>query len=178
MLTKFIVLLSALCLSTAVLAGQAVLTWTAPTTNTDGSALTDGLGYKIYYGTTSTNLNQNVLVNGIGTLTYTVANLPAGTWYFAATTRATSGESAKTGTVSTTIVPSLPSPPSGLVVVGLVAHVIKQTKDNVSLVAVGTVPNGTACDTSKTVNGMYVVPSAAVTWFGSVRSEVVLAQCG
>ena len=27
------------------------LNWTAPTTNTDGTALTDLAGYKIYYGT-------------------------------------------------------------------------------------------------------------------------------
>jgi len=32
-------------------AGDATLSWTAPGTNTNGSALTDLSGYKLYYGT-------------------------------------------------------------------------------------------------------------------------------
>jgi hypothetical protein len=35
----------------SALAGKAALTWTAPTTNADGSALTDLGGYKVYWGT-------------------------------------------------------------------------------------------------------------------------------
>lgn len=62
--------------------GSATLSWTAPTTNTDGSALTDLVGYKIYYGTSSSALN-NVLVVTSGVTSYVINGLSTGTWYFA-----------------------------------------------------------------------------------------------
>lgn len=62
---------------------QAKLTWTPPTTNTDGSALTDLAGYRVYYGTNSSALNQVQTVASAGATTATVTALAAGTWYFA-----------------------------------------------------------------------------------------------
>lgn len=62
---------------------QAKLTWTPPTTNTDGSALTDLAGYRVYYGTNSSALNQVQTVASAGATTATVTPLAAGTWYFA-----------------------------------------------------------------------------------------------
>ena len=63
--------------------GSAKLTWTAPTANTNGSALTNLAGYYIYYGTNSASLGTMVNVASSSTLTYTVTGLGAGTWYFA-----------------------------------------------------------------------------------------------
>jgi hypothetical protein len=40
-------------LASPALAGKAALSWTAPTTNSDGSALEDLAGYKVYWGTTT-----------------------------------------------------------------------------------------------------------------------------
>src|SRR6185437_11818768 len=62
--------------------GSATLHWTAPTANSDGSALTDLAGYHIHYGTSATSLSNTVDIASPSTLTYTMTNLKAGTWYF------------------------------------------------------------------------------------------------
>ncbi len=61
--------------------GTATLSWILPTTNTDGSPLTDLAGVEILYGTSATALNQTVMVGPTAT-TYTVTTLGSGTWYF------------------------------------------------------------------------------------------------
>ncbi len=85
----------------------AVLSWTAPTQDTDGNALSDLSGYRIYYGTSATALNQTAVASGAATRTYTVGNLTAGTWYFAMTSVSGTGTSAvesdRTGAVSKVI---------------------------------------------------------------------------
>lgn len=64
------------------------LTWDAPTTNIDGSPLTDLAGYKIYYGT-STGVYSNVLdVKNV--TTYNITGLSPGTYYFTLTAYNTS----------------------------------------------------------------------------------------
>ncbi len=62
---------------------SASVSWTPPTTNTNGTALTDLAGYRIYYGTSPDTLNQTVNVPSAGTTDYVVQGLSAGTWYFA-----------------------------------------------------------------------------------------------
>jgi len=69
----------------AVGTGSATLSWTAPTANTDGSALTDLAGFKVYWGTASGNYPNSVTLNGTGTLTYVVTNLTPAKWYFSTT---------------------------------------------------------------------------------------------
>ena len=61
------------------------LTWTSPTLNTNGTTVTDLAGYRIYYGSTSTQLNQVVTVAGAAVTEYAFSELAAGTWYFAVT---------------------------------------------------------------------------------------------
>lgn len=63
--------------------GSATLTWMPPTSNTDGSVLTDLIGYQIYYGTSSSALNSSVTVANSGITSYVVDNLPSATYYFA-----------------------------------------------------------------------------------------------
>jgi len=70
-------------LQPAAATGSATLSWTAPTQNTDGSALTNLAGYRIYYGTNANSLTQTVSINTVGVTTYMVNSLSAGTWYFA-----------------------------------------------------------------------------------------------
>ena len=83
---------------------NATLSWTAPTANTDGSALTDLAGTQIYYGTSASNLNQSVQVAGATQTSYTINNLTSGTWYFGGVAYATTGaQSALSGLVSVTI---------------------------------------------------------------------------
>jgi hypothetical protein len=69
--------------------GTALLSWTPPTTNIDGTPLTDLAGYVIYYGTSSSNYTNIVDVGNVNT--YSVNGLPSGTIYFAVTAYDTSG---------------------------------------------------------------------------------------
>ena len=62
---------------------SATLTWTAPTTNTNGSALTNLAGYEIHYGTNPSSLTNTITIANPGATTYVVTNLTTGTWYFA-----------------------------------------------------------------------------------------------
>jgi hypothetical protein len=83
---------------------EANLSWTAPTTNTDGTAVSDLAGYTIKYGTSAVALNQSVSVSSPTTTSYSVQNLAAGTWYFAIMADTSEGsESALSNIVSTTL---------------------------------------------------------------------------
>jgi hypothetical protein len=63
-------------------AGTAVLSWTPPTTNTDGSTLADLAGYRIYYGTSPDALTATVQVANPSTVSHTLTGLAPGTYYF------------------------------------------------------------------------------------------------
>jgi hypothetical protein len=81
---------------------SASLDWAAPTTNTNGSALTNLGGYKIYYGTSSSRLSSTITISNPGLLTYMVEGLPIGTTYYFAIVAVTTGgvESADSAVVS------------------------------------------------------------------------------
>lgn len=68
---------------TAVGSGSATVSWTPPTSNTDGSVLTDLASYRILYGRSATDLNLSVSVDGPGMSRFVVENLTSGAWYFA-----------------------------------------------------------------------------------------------
>lgn len=81
--------------------GTATLSWTVPTQNTDGSALTDLAGYTVYYGTSSSNLSSSVSVSSATTTSYTVSGLTVGTtYYFAMASVNTSGISSDLSAVA------------------------------------------------------------------------------
>jgi len=84
--------------------GTATLTWTAPTTNTNGTALTPLTGYTIYYGTAEDSMTHSVVVSGTATTTYEISGLAAGTWYFTIAADAADGtQSAMSNIESKTI---------------------------------------------------------------------------
>jgi hypothetical protein len=90
--------------TTSTSAASATLSWEEPTENTDGTALNDLAGVLIYYGTAASNLDHIVQVPSPGNSTYTIANLAAGTWYFAAAAYTSDGtESALSSVVSKSI---------------------------------------------------------------------------
>jgi hypothetical protein len=62
--------------------GTALLSWSPPTENTDGSTLTDLTGYKIYFGTSSGNYGSPVIINNPGLSSYLVEDLAMADWYF------------------------------------------------------------------------------------------------
>jgi len=77
--------------SGAAEAAQTTLRWDAPTTNEDGSTLTDLAGYKVYVGTSPGNYQESF--DAGSQQSWTVGDLAAGnTYYFAVTAYNTSGE--------------------------------------------------------------------------------------
>ncbi|MBW4052626.1 MAG: fibronectin type III domain-containing protein [Proteobacteria bacterium] len=84
---------------------SATVSWTAPTTYTNGSplSLSDLQGFHVHYGTSSSALSQEITVPNASAVTYTVGGLTAGTWYFAVSAYTSSGESGLSATESKTI---------------------------------------------------------------------------
>jgi hypothetical protein len=83
--------------------GTATLSWTPPTTNNDGSQLTDLSGYRIYYGKSADDLSTIIPLTDAGLTSYVIEGLGSGTYYFAITATAASGsESDKSQVVSKT----------------------------------------------------------------------------
>ena len=78
-------------MTNATHAAQVTLTWDPPTTNTDGTTLTDLAGYKVHYGTASGN--YTTVIDAANVTSYTVTSLATNvTYYFAATAYDTSGD--------------------------------------------------------------------------------------
>jgi len=84
--------------------GSATLSWTPPTSNTNGSTLSNLAGYRIYYGTSASNLSRTIQVANAGVTRYVVPDLSAGTWHFAVRAYSSNGaESANSNTASKTV---------------------------------------------------------------------------
>jgi hypothetical protein len=84
--------------------GTAALTWTAPTQNTDGSALSDLAGYRVYRGSSASALNEMTVLPGASSTSHTYTQLTSGTHYFAVTAYTVGGvESALSAVGSKTI---------------------------------------------------------------------------
>lgn len=106
----------------ALVNGIASLSWTAPTTNVDGTPLTDLTGYNVYQGNSPT-VPTKVTVTPLpaGTTSYTITGLGAGTWYFAVTAISKSGGESTQGVsnsavVTKTVVPTKPNAPGSVTV--------------------------------------------------------------
>jgi hypothetical protein len=98
-LTAFSVAVS----SAAAGSGAVTLNWAAPTSNSDGTALTDLKSYKIIYGKDAGNLNQSKQIPATVN-SAVIDNLSSGTWYFAVVSVNASGvESAPTNVASAAI---------------------------------------------------------------------------
>ncbi|MEO8019979.1 MAG: putative Ig domain-containing protein [Pseudomonadota bacterium] len=84
--------------------GSATVSWSAPTENTDGSALTNLAGYRILYGTSADQLDQSVSVSNPGLTNFVVDNLSIGTWYFAVVVVNSAGFESDLSNVATKII--------------------------------------------------------------------------
>jgi Putative Ig domain len=62
--------------------GSVTLSWLPPTTNTNGTQLTNLAGYTIYYGTSPSSLTESLQVTNPGISTFVIGNLSPATWYF------------------------------------------------------------------------------------------------
>jgi len=84
--------------------GSLTISWTPPTTNSDGSTLTNLAGYRISYGTSATSLDKTVQVASPGITSCLVEGLTPGTWYFSIKSyNSTGAESLSTTPVSGTV---------------------------------------------------------------------------
>lgn len=85
--------------------GSALISWQAPTTRADGSALTaaDIAGYELFYSEDGTSMSKLTSLSA-GELSVQVDDLAAGTHYFALATKDVNGmQSALSSTISVTI---------------------------------------------------------------------------
>jgi hypothetical protein len=81
--------------------GSATLSWTPPTSNSNGTTLTNLAGYRIYYGTSPSSLTRTVTLSNAGLTRYVISDLSAATWYFSIRAYTSSGsESTNSNTVS------------------------------------------------------------------------------
>ena len=75
----------------AVAGGSATLSWNPPTTNTNGTPLTNLAGYRVYWGPSAGNYTSSVTLSNPGLTSYVVGNLVPGTYYFVVTARNSAG---------------------------------------------------------------------------------------
>ncbi|MBX3703187.1 MAG: hypothetical protein KF822_05385 [Steroidobacteraceae bacterium] len=84
--------------------GSVTLSWNPPTTNADGTPLTNLAGYRIYYGRSAGTLDQMVAIGSAGITRYVVGNLSPATWYFSMTSLNSSGvESTRSQVVASNV---------------------------------------------------------------------------
>jgi hypothetical protein len=69
--------------------GTALVRWTAPTQNSNGSTLTNLGSFRVVYGTAANALNQSFAVSDVTARQATIQSLTPGTWYFAVRARTT-----------------------------------------------------------------------------------------
>jgi len=176
-------------------AGTALLTWTNATYNTDTSEIvSDGDGALAY-----TTINYSLCVNGDidsanikshyvsanRTSTTVSTEGPIGDYCFRGTHTNSYGQTSDLSsiavkTVATAGQPRTPVTPTALTVLATTdptVYTIIRQENKFVLLPVGTVPANTACDGSQKINDHYVVDRNLVTWSGTVKPAVVVAQC-
>jgi hypothetical protein len=97
--------------SVTITATTTTLTWKPPTLNTDGSALTGPVTYKVYQGTT-------VLASGLTGLSYAIPtkNLAVGTYQWSVSAVVGGQESTLTGPIIGVVAAKVPATPTGLTI--------------------------------------------------------------
>lgn len=175
--------------------GAVTLTWTAPTKNVDGSALTDLRGHTIVHGSSESALTELIKVDSPSITTYRVEGLPAGNRFFAVRAFNAKGtESANSNVLSklistepkvftraVTVAETVPEAPAGLAVKDdTTAYELQKTTDKLALRRVGSVATGTQCDEAQSALGLFVVPRSKLILDdpSKPRPLVVLARCG
>jgi len=90
---------------TKIVIGSAMVSWTPPLENNDGSALTDLAGYKIYYGTTAGKYTTTIDVNNTNITDYLIGNLTGpNTYYFVMTAYNSTGDESVYSNIASKII--------------------------------------------------------------------------
>lgn len=159
-----LIMVGVLSLPKCAFGGEAQLTWTAPTKNCDGSALTNLTGYDLTYG-----MKRQALP--LTPLSKTVTGLVPGTWWFslAAVTPTTRSEFITVEKVVT---------PAEFVTTSNNVYTFIRSNGNISVVKTNhVVPLGAVCDATQSVNGKHKVRLEDVVWMGT-KLSAALADCG
>ncbi|HET7809984.1 MAG TPA: fibronectin type III domain-containing protein [Steroidobacteraceae bacterium] len=170
--------------------GTANVSWTIPTTNTDGSKLTDLKGFNVHFGTSKSALTQSLAVNSATATSATVPALASGTWYFSVRAVNSKGiESLDSNIASKTIsaataaktvsITITPTTTKKLVTTGTTVYDVLYTKGTRQLGrTVGTVALGVACNPDYPTNTNYFpVLRSLVKFTRESRSNTVVARC-
>lgn len=80
------------------------LSWDVPTRTVDGETLGDLSGYRIHYGANADALVGAIEVQSSGANSFTVQNLPSGTYYFAVRAVTASGVESELSNVISRVV--------------------------------------------------------------------------
>jgi hypothetical protein len=89
---------------TAPINSTVTVRWVAPTTNVDGTPITDLQGFRVFYGTTSGQYSQSVYIASPTITSAVIEGLTPATWYFAVKAISGSGvESAYSSEASKTL---------------------------------------------------------------------------
>lgn len=178
--------------------GSALVSWTAPTTNTDGSALTDLAGFKVLFGTSATALSQSKAIANAGAVNTTIPGLSPGTWFFApravnalgvesangpVASKAIVGPPAVTASGSVTLtIDKVPSAPGDTVVVEAIAYNVTPDLQHFAFLhgaRLGRAVLGAACDESRiTADGYTVISRNSQVFPRPPQGTVAVAKCG
>jgi hypothetical protein len=171
--------------------GSAVVRWTAPTTNTDGSALTDLASFKVMYGTSSTSFTQTANVSDPSARSYTVGSLTPATWYFKVhlvnSKGVESGDSnvaskAVAGaTAAKTVSVAVSSGGSALTTKATNVWDLQQRSDGVWVrrAVVAAIPLGKPCNPAVKVSDKHygITKSDVTKYFATPRSTTLVVNC-
>jgi hypothetical protein len=165
--------------------GTAQVNWTAPTTNTNGSSLTNLARFKVLYGTSSSSLTQSTLVDD-PTRRSTTLNLAPGTWYFAVRAVNTNGAESSNSNVASKSVSGATSAATATVTVSTLVTLstnvwdVRRRSDGVWVrrAVVGQIALGRPCSTSFRVGSYhYLVNRADVRLTSTPQSTNLVTKC-
>ena len=164
-------------------AGTATLTWTAPTTNTDGSTITGPVTYKVYGALQG---SAKALIASPAVSPFTHSAVPTGTFCYHVTAVVGTAESAPSNESCKVIPAPTPNPPV-LVTVAVVAGVPVVPAYNVlasgarsaavaGFVAIGKACSGAVVFTYRGKSYRRVAPTD-VAWWQTTATPDVAAPC-
>lgn len=146
-------------------AKEVSLTWDPPTTNTDGTPLTDLAGYKIYYGLSSGNYTDSIDVEN--NIVYGIYDLVVGlTYYFAVTAYDTSSNESDYSNEVSLLIEVLSYPPVKLLESPFVYYSTLQT-------AIDNAVDGTVMQSQEVTFNENIVFNAekSVAWQGGYNCD-------
>ncbi|HUQ12595.1 MAG TPA: fibronectin type III domain-containing protein [Steroidobacteraceae bacterium] len=171
--------------------GSAVVRWTAPTKNSDGSALTDLASFKVMYGTSSTSFTKMANVSDPTARSFTVGSLSPATWYFKVHVVNSKGiesgdsnvasKAVSGATAAKTVSVSVSSSSAKLTTKATNVWDLQQRSDGdwVRRAVVASIPLGKPCDPAiKVSDKHYAITKSDVTrYYATPKSTTLVVNC-